>query len=138
MPKVDLREKVASVRSKAGLAGTDFLATWRQVNVRVRSLKVLSLYSYCSRQVKAQEISLAENGPISLVKGAKTLSPITKLKEHYAEPKDGEDEKARLKIVDALEVEGAAAWIVHTAIKANYDKHVRSVLALLFSIRPTL
>lgn len=56
-------------------------------------------------------------------KEANTYSTIEELKEHFATPKDGGDEKARLKITHALEVKGAAAWIVHNAAKRNYDAH---------------
>lgn len=60
-------------------------------------------------------------------KQANTYSTIDELKEYFAEPRAGGDEKARLKIVDALQVKGAAAWIVHNAAKRNYDKHRKGI-----------
>ncbi len=60
-------------------------------------------------------------------KQANTYSTIDELKKYFAEPRAGGDEKARLKIVDALQVKGAAAWIVHNAAKRNYDKHRKGI-----------
>ena len=80
-------------------------------------------------QTKAQEISHRVNGTVPL-KQAKTLVVIDELKGYWAEPKVQEDESARIKIVDALKVEGAAAWIVHNAVKRNYDKYRKGEMVL--------
>ncbi len=75
-----------------------------------------------SSQTKAQEISHRMNGNVPS-KQANTYSTIEELKAYFAEPKKGEEELARSKIVNALQVKGAAAWIVHNAVKRNKDKH---------------
>jgi len=128
--EVGLGEKVDAVRAKVGLGDTDLLNAWRTVNVRAchfdgylflsRSLSPLS------SQTKAQEISHRMNGNV-YSKQANTYSTIEELKAYFAEPKKGEDELARSKIVNALQVKGAAAWIVHNAVKRNKGKHRKGI-----------
>lgn len=60
---------------------------------------------------------------VAPLKKAKTLVVIDELKDYYAEPREEEDESARVKIVAALQIGGAAAWLVHNAVKRIYDKH---------------
>jgi hypothetical protein len=62
------------------------------------------------------------NGNIP-TKEANTHSTIDELKAYFATPQDSGDEMARLKIVQALQVIGAAAWIDHNAAKRNYHEY---------------
>lgn len=99
MTEVGLGEKVESVRAKVGLGNTDLLNAWRTVNVRVcRFSGRLSSHILFLPQTKAQEISHRMNGNVPS-KQANTYSTIDELKEYFAQPKAGGDEKARLKII---------------------------------------
>ena len=81
-------------------------------------------------QVKAQEISHKINGSIP-VKNAFTFATIQALKEYFAEPRNDIDETVRVSIVAALQTKGAAAWVVHNAIKRNYDKYRKGIFSSL-------
>ncbi len=127
MTEVAFGDKVDEVRKKVGLDGLDLLNAWRTVNVKVCRLSGRpSSYILFLLQKKAREISYDMNGNVP-AKQANTYSAINGLKKYFAEPRDGGDEMARLKIVDALQVKGAAAWIVHNAVKRNYDKHRKGI-----------
>lgn len=47
---------------------------------------------------------------------------ITEFRDHYVNNKDSHNQEIHQKIVEALAMEGFAAWIVHNAIKRNNDK----------------
>ena len=47
---------------------------------------------------------------------------ITELWCNYINDKDSDDQEIHKKMVEALAVEGFAAWIIHNAIKRNNDK----------------
>ena len=68
-------------------------------------------------QNKAQDICLAKYGNKPL-KGVNAIEAIDELKDYYNLNRDGNQ-----KLVAILQVKGAAAWIIHNAIKRNYDKH---------------
>lgn len=78
-------------------------------------------------KTKAQEICQKIYGNTSL-KQANTLLAITEFKNYYVKNKASEDEETRQKVLEALAVSGFAAWVVHTAIKRNNDKHRRGLL----------
>lgn len=73
-------------------------------------------------QSKAQEICQRTYGTVSL-KEAKTLPAIKELKNYYLNEASEEDQDIRQDMLEALAVEGFAAWIVHYAIKRNNYKN---------------
>ncbi|KAL9125620.1 MAG: hypothetical protein Q9217_005196 [Psora testacea] len=83
---------------------TDYHAAWRAVNTQ------------------AQIICHNTYGRIPLSQ-ADTLPAIMQLKEHYSTNQDPQYEATYRKISEALEIEGFVAWLVHNALKRNYDKH---------------
>lgn len=78
-------------------------------------------WSYLRLKSKAQDICQKTYGTTSL-KQANTLVAITELRNHYINNKDSDDQEIHQKMVEALAVEGFAAWIIHNAIKRNNDK----------------
>ena len=56
-----------------------------------------------------------------------TLEVIAELKDHFKSNKGGHGEITIRKIMDALCVSGAAAWLIHNALKRNNDKYKRSL-----------
>ena len=56
------------------------------------------------------------------LKQANTLSAIKELRNFYVNNKESEDEEIHRKMLDALAVDGFAAWVVHTAIKRNNNR----------------
>ena len=107
MAKVELGDRACDVRTKIGMEKTDYLVTWRRFNQIVQAI---------SNEING-------NRPLKL---ASTLTVIDQLKEHFSKPVDGVSELEREAINSALQVDGAAAWIVHNAIKKNYDKYMRN------------
>lgn len=63
------------------------------------------------------------------LKGADTLLGIWELKEFYEQDKAAEG-SSRQKIVEALRVSGAAAWLIHNAIKRNHEKFKKGISAM--------
>jgi len=58
------------------------------------------------------------------LKDAQTLGGMEELLDYYRLNKDPvNDEITTRRIVEALSVEGAPAWIIRNAVKRNYDKH---------------
>ena len=47
---------------------------------------------------------------------------ITELRDHYSNNRDSHDQEIHQKVVQALAVDGFAAWIIHNAIKRKNDK----------------
>ena len=56
------------------------------------------------------------------LKQANTLLAINELRKYYANT-DSEDKGIHQMMVDALAVDGFAAWLVHNAIKRNNNKN---------------
>ena len=56
------------------------------------------------------------------LKQANTLSAIKELRNFYVNNKESEDEEIYRKMLDALAVDGFAAWVVHNAIKRNNNR----------------
>lgn len=53
-----------------------------------------------------------------------TLGAIDELKDYYKCNEDAiGDIKTSRKLLEILQVKGAAAWFIHNAVKRNYDKH---------------
>ncbi|KAL9075975.1 MAG: hypothetical protein Q9161_001369 [Pseudevernia consocians] len=117
MVVVQLGEDVRSVRWKIGMEANEYLSPWRLINT------------------KAQEICQKTYGNTPL-KQANTLPAITELKNYYVNNKESEDDETRQKILEALTVDGFAAWIIHNAIKRNNDKHRRAQQATQPSTPP--
>lgn len=61
-------------------------------------------------------------GTVSL-KEAKTLLAIKELKNYCANEESEKDQESRQSMIEALEVHGFAAWIIHGAIKRNNNKN---------------
>ncbi len=57
------------------------------------------------------------------MKEAKTLPAIKELKNYYLNEASEEDQDIRQDMIEALAVEGFAAWIIHSAIKRNNYKN---------------
>ena len=55
------------------------------------------------------------------------LEAIAELKDHFTANKGGHGEITSRKITDALRVSGAAAWLIHNAVKRNNDKYRHSL-----------
>lgn len=104
MAEVQLGEDVRSVRRKIGMEANDYLSLWRLLNG------------------KAQEICQRTYGTVSL-KEARTLSAIRELQNFYLNEESERDHDSRQKMVEALAVDGFAAWIIHSAIKRNNYKN---------------
>lgn len=120
MVEIALGESVKSVRSKLGIESTDYHTAWGTLNVGAALAWEPSL---TLQQRKAQEICLKRFGNIPL-KEAGILGGIDELKDYYRLHVDPlKDGKTGSKILETLEVKGAAAWIIHNAVKRNYDKH---------------
>lgn len=49
---------------------------------------------------------------------------MEELKLYFSYSQEILDELARVKIVEALQVD---AWLVHYAVKRNYDKHIKGI-----------
>lgn len=56
------------------------------------------------------------------LKQANTLLAINELRTYYANT-DSENKEIHQKTLDALAVDGFAAWVVHNAIKRNNNKN---------------
>ena len=56
------------------------------------------------------------------LKQANTLLAINELRKYYANT-NSEDKEIHQMMVDALAVDGFAAWLVHNAIKRNNNKN---------------
>ncbi len=65
-------------------------------------------------------------GNVSL-KGTDTLPGILALKDYYAQAKGIEGLMEREKIVVALRVNGAGAWIIYNALKRNFEKYKKGI-----------
>ena len=52
---------------------------------------------------------------------------ILALKDYYAQAKGIEGLMEREKIVAALHMNGASAWIIHNALKRNFEKYKKGI-----------
>lgn len=85
-------------------------------------------FTHHSIAAKAQEICQRTYGKVSL-KEANTHSAIKELKTYYVNnDKEAEDQEIRQKMIEALAVDGFAAWIIHNAIKRNNNKYRKGLL----------
>jgi len=75
---------------------------------------------------KATKICQSMYGNMSL-KGTDTLPGILALKDHYVQAKGIEGPMEREKIVAALRVSGAGAWIIHNALKRDFEKYKKGI-----------
>ncbi|KAL2048939.1 hypothetical protein ABVK25_010792 [Lepraria finkii] len=105
---VSLGEDVRSVRSKIGMADTEYHSAWKRLNT------------------KAQEICQRRYGTRS-AKVTNTLEAIAELKDHFALNRDQYGSLTSRKMAEAVQVRGSAAWLVHNALKRNNDKHKNSL-----------
>ncbi|KAL6714249.1 hypothetical protein ACLMJK_007672 [Lecanora helva] len=104
MVVVSLGDDVRTVRRKIDMEDSQFHGTWRLLNT------------------SAQRICHEKYGYIPL-KDADTLPGILALRDLHENNKDDLDSNTHAKIMQALQVGGASAWIVHNAIKRNHEKH---------------
>lgn len=121
---VSLGDDVRTVRRKIDMDDTQYHKTWRLLNV-CRLSKHLSstvcMGSLIGPQTSAQNICHDKYGYIAL-KNADTLPGILALKDHHAQNKGALDLNTHDKIMQVLQVGGMPAWVVHNAIKRNYEK----------------
>jgi len=71
-------------------------------------------------QTKAQEICEKRYG-FRPLKEVSALGAIIELRDYYSGSLKGDDQSCR-KIVESIQVKGAAAWFIHMAVKRNYGK----------------
>jgi len=126
MSVVRLGDDVASIRSKVGMGEDDYRNAWRSLNVCAPGGIFYLSVGLRPFQQKATEICQSMYGNVSL-KGTDTLPGILALKDHYTQAKGTEGPMEREKIVAALRVNGAGAWIIHNALKRTFEKYKKGI-----------
>lgn len=117
--EMSIGEDVRSVRYKLDLADahyhTPVESSAASPGMLVRGLEYVNM-----TQTKAQEICEKRYG-FRPLKEVSALGAIIVLRAYYSGSLKGDDQSCR-KIVESIQVKGAAAWFIHTAVKRNYGK----------------
>ena len=116
MPAVKLGDTASGVKEKCGFS-TDYYSAWKSLNAKATAV--------CTE--------VCGNVPLNQ---ADTAPAIAQLRTFYSSQPSDNDISWR-KIQEALEVDGAAAWIVHNAVKRNFEKQKRGFDAVLLITLPS-
>ena len=130
MPAIKLGDTASVVRDRCGISA-DYHSAWKSLNVEDLS-SLSDSRADRGEQNQAQAVCSEVCRNVSLNQ-ADTAPAIAQLRTFYSS-KPRESDITWRKIQDALEVDGAAAWIIHNAVKRNYERYKRGSYAVLLHL----